>query len=169
MDFRRIIVWFFHTVASFWSTVVIPSSGSGASAPRGILGHCVTWTWMSVRTHLACTRGSVSTHVAASNASVAPDTQVAFFFFTLQWREDQYESLRKLIVARWLQVTEATLMQIWAPSKKINKWMKAPPHNGRLLISLPASGRYRAGFSVGANKRQIHVTCLIGWKHLRER
>lgn len=37
---------------------------------------------MSAKTHLACTRASVSTHAAASNASVAPDTQVALFFFT---------------------------------------------------------------------------------------
>lgn len=38
-------------------------------------------------------------------------------------------------------------MQIWLWGKKINKWKKLLPHNGWLLISSPASGRYRPGFS----------------------
>lgn len=122
-------------------------------APGGTLAHCVTWTWTSARTHLACTRASVSTHAAASNASVAPDTQVTLFHPPVTWRSilESQKAYRDPVAARYWGNSDANL----ALSKKINEWKKAPPHNGWLLISPPASRRYRTGFSARLTREKF--------------
>lgn len=143
MDFICVVI---RSAASFWLSVVTPSPGSDVCAPQGTLGRCVTWTWMSVRTHLACMRVSVSTHGAGSNASVAPDTQVGLFSPPVTWRSipEPQKAYRDPVAVRYWGNSDADL----ALGKKINKWMKALPHNGQLLISSSASGWYRDSFSV---------------------
>lgn len=120
-------------------------------APRATLGRCVTWMLMSAKTHHACTRASVSTSAAASNASVALDTQVLFFLFLtppLTWRSIRESQNAYRSSGGWSLLRQPRCRtDSESKKKKERDESKAPPHNGWLLISAPASGRYRAGFS----------------------